>query len=261
MNASKVLKTTNLVTHAMDLARQAGEIQMKYFRSGHLSVDTKQGEADIVTKADRESEKLIVEGILAQYPDHGILSEESGAIGDTAEWMWIVDPLDGTTNYTAGLPIFAVSIGICRNDEIVGGVVYNPVLDEMFSAVKGLGAFLNGQKIHVRDNDRIDRAVVATGFPVDKDVNPDNNLDNVAKVLPRVRGLRRLGAASVDMCYVAAGILDAYWEMNLHEWDVCAGTLMVEEAGGHVHRYRGDRNVSLLASSPGMYHKLKAMIK
>lgn len=260
MNSLTALKVSAMVGKAMEYASRAAEIQMKYYRSGHLDVETKFSESDIVTKADRESEKVIIDGIQADYPDHNILSEESGRLAQGSDWIWVIDPLDGTTNYTAGLPLFGISIGIRYKGETVGACVYVPVTDEMFTAIRGVGAYLNGEEIHVRDNDDMARAVVSTGFPVDKDTNPDNNLDNVTRVLPKVRGLRRLGAASVDLCYVAAGVLDAYWEMNLHEWDICAGALIVELAGGIVHHFRNDRCESIIASSPGVYGEMRRLI-
>ncbi|MCM1109927.1 MAG: inositol monophosphatase [Clostridium sp.] len=250
----------DLTLHACQWARQAGAIQLEYFRSGHLDVRTKLNESDIVTKADRASDTFLRERIAAVYPGHAILTEESGETCGPEPFRWIIDPLDGTTNYTAGLPFFAVSIGIEQEGRPVAGVVYAPYLDELFHAVRGRGAWLNGKQIHVRDNNRIDRAVVSTGFPVDKNVNPDNNLAPFARVLPLVRGVRRLGAASVDLCYVAAGFLDAYWEMNLHDWDIAAGALIVEEAGGIVSHYRDDRNRSILASTPALHPLLLEQI-
>lgn len=263
MKENHPVKIAEMTIHAMGLARAAAEVQLRYFRSGHLDVHTKLGESDIVTKADRESEQIIIDGIRRRYPDHDILSEESGSITAGSDWMWVIDPLDGTTNYTAGIPLFGISIGLCYQGETVGGVVYIPCTDEMYSAVRGVGALLNGKKIHTRDNDLLSRAVISTGFPVDKDVNPDNNLDNVARVLPRIRGLRRLGAASVDLCYVAAGVLDAYWELNLHDWDICAGRLIVEEAGGHTHIFRpgDDRGRCIIAASQQIYPQLRPLIK
>ena len=249
-----------LPAHAMEMAREAARIQLKYFRSGDLDIRTKHGEADIVTRADRESEQAITDAIRRLYPGHGILAEESGDNSGNAEWVWVIDPLDGTTNYAAGLPLFAVSIGIRHRGETVCGVVYAPYLNEMFTAIAGQGAQLNGSKIHASACDRLDRAVVSTGFPVDKAETSDNNLDNVARVMPRVRGLRRLGAASLDLCYVAAGILDGYWEMGLHEWDVCAGELIVREAGGMAGLFREDRGISQYAAAPGLLPHLLPLL-
>lgn len=153
-----------MVLDAMQWARQAGVIQLEYFRSGHLDVHTKLNESDIVTKADRASDNFLRHSIAEAYPGHSILTEESGEESNSGEYRWVIDPLDGTTNYTAGLPIFAVSIGIEHNGQTVGGVVYAPYLNELFHGIRGKGAWLNGEPIHVRNNDRMDRAVVATGF-------------------------------------------------------------------------------------------------
>lgn len=249
-----------MVLEACSWAREAGAVQMQFFRSRHLDVKTKLNESDIVTKADRASDALIRDRIHQSYPDHTILSEESGTEQGDSPWRWVIDPLDGTTNYTEGLPFFAVSIGIEYNGEPVAGVVFAPYLNELFHAIRGKGAFLNGEPITVRDNNRLDRAVVSTGFPVDKDVNPDNNLDAVGRVLPHVRGLRRLGAASIDICYTAAGFLDAYWEMNLHIWDIAAARVIAAEAGAEFVRYRPDRNYSILTSTPGIHDSLLKLI-
>lgn len=251
----------DLLLDAIDIARNAGRTIRPYFRSDRLDIHSKLNEADIVTAADKASEAIIVKSIKHLYPSHSILSEEMGAENHDGEYRWIIDPLDGTTNFSAGIPIFAVSIGIEHDGVPVVGVVYDPVLDELFTAVKGQGAFLNGSPIHVKNNDRLDRAVVSTGFPVDKNVNPDNNLDNVSRVLPLVRGMRRLGSAAMDICYVAAGFTDAYWEMNLHDWDVAAALLILDEAGGESYRFRDNRNVSVIASNKKLMPQLKELIR
>ncbi len=175
-------------------------------------------------------------------------------------FRWVIDPLDGTTNFSQGLPIFSVSIGVEYEGRPVVGVVYDAYLDEMFHAVEGAGAFLNGNPIHCAEKSSLDHAVVSTGFPVDKGETPDNNLDNVSRIMPRVRGLRRLGSAAMDMCYVAAGFLDGYWELNLHRWDVSAAMLIVNEAGGSCTEFRTDRNISLVAASPAIHDMLLPLI-
>lgn len=241
-----------LLLDALECARMAGKIQLEYFRSSNLEVSAKLNESDIVTVADKASEAVILDFVHNHYPTHSILSEESGYEKNEGEYQWVIDPLDGTTNFSTGLPEFCVSIGIKQNGTTIIGVVYAPYLNELFHAVRGDGAYLNGKRIHTGTNTDTHKAVVATGFPVDKDVNKDNNMDNVARVLPVVRGLRRLGAAAVDISYVAAGVLDAYWELNLHEWDVCAGLLIAEEAGAVYHHFRTDRNISVLVGSPAI---------
>lgn len=235
------------------MAKTAGEIQLKLFRSKELNIATKQNDFDVVTTADKASERAIVDYINDIYPDHSILTEESGlSLNGNSDWEWVIDPLDGTTNYSAGLPWFNVSIGVKHHGETVAGVVYAPRLEELFTAVKGGGATLNGMPIAPSETPTLTKAVVATGFPYDKAVNPDNNLDNFKRIMPVVRGLRRLGSAALDICYVAAGFLDAYWEMNLNEWDVCAAMLIAHEAGAWAERFRPDRNWSILASNPAL---------
>ncbi|MGN1172335.1 MAG: inositol monophosphatase family protein [Muribaculaceae bacterium] len=247
---------------AVSWARQAGAIQMRYFRNRALAVDTKYNDYDVVTAADKESDRLITECIKAKYPSHDIISEESGETHNAgAEYCWVIDPLDGTTNFSAGLPLFAVSIALQRNGETVLGVVYIPYLDETFHAIKGEGAYLGDNKIAVSQNGSLARAVVSTGFPVDKKENPDNNIATSAAIIPEVRGFRRLGAAAVDICYVAAGILDAYWELNLHIWDIAAATLIAEEAGAIVTPIREGRNYSILVTTPAIDSQIRKYVK
>ncbi len=251
------ISTDELLLDAIECAHRAGKVQLEYFRSSHLKIDTKFNESDIVTPADKGSESVIINYIHQKYPLHSILSEESGSEHNNEDYEWVIDPLDGTTNFSVGLPQFCVSIGIRHKGETIIGVVFAPYLNELFHAVKGEGAFLNGKLIKTGIKSNLFEAVVSTGFPVDKDRNPDNNLDNVERVLPLVRGMRRMGAAAVDISYVAAGFLDAYWELNLHEWDVCAGLLIAEEAGAEIKHFRSDRNVSVLVSSPGIRWELE----
>ncbi|MBQ9584610.1 MAG: inositol monophosphatase [Muribaculaceae bacterium] len=251
-----------ILNHAMTMAREAGEVQLKLFRSQELEIATKQNDFDVVTAADKASEKIIVESINKNYPDHSVLTEESGlSLRGNGEWQWVIDPLDGTTNYSAGLPWFNVAIGIKHMGETVAGVVYAPRLGEMFAATLGGGATLNGNPIKPSLTPTLSKAVVSTGFPYDKATNPDNNLDNFKQIMPVVRGLRRMGSAALDICYVAAGFLDAYWELNLHEWDVCAAMLIAHEAGAVAHRFRPDRNWCIMASNVPLASQLKDIIK
>ena len=175
--------------------------------------------------------------------------------------MWIIDPLDGTTNFNQGLPVFSVSIALQHNGVTVVGVVYAPYLGEMFTALKGNGAYLNGKPIHVRRNSDIGSMVVATGMPYDRDRHPDNNLDNISRVCLRVRGTRRMGSAAIDLAYTAAGYYDAYWELNLNIWDVAAGILLVQEAGGVVGSLRENRNQSVIAGSAESLSVFRPLIK
>lgn len=250
----------SLLKSAMSMARAAGDIQMKYFRSTFLQIDTKQNDSDVVTVADKASEKLIIEAIHTSYPEHGIISEESGSENVHREWRWVIDPLDGTTNFSQGLPVFCVSIAVEHNEDAVVGVVYSPYFGEMFHAVKGNGAFLNGNMIHCSCKSRISEAVVGTGMPYDKKSNIDNNLSEICRIAPNVRGIRRCGSAAIDLSYVGAGFLDAYWELNLNRWDVAAGCLIASEAGADVTSIREDRNFSVLASAPGLTEEMLKML-
>lgn len=230
---------------------------MKYFRSGNdIGMHNKLNDSDIVTIADKESERIIKDFIRTNFPDHAILSEESGETDGTTSYRWVIDPVDGTTNFFAGIPFWAISIGVEYLGRTEIGVVYLPATGELFHAVRGKGAFLNGKPIRVSSETHLSRSVISTGFPVDKDTNPDNNLDNLAAIMPLVRDMRRLGSAASDMCYVAAGFLNGYWELNLHEWDVNAATLIVEEAGGICTRFRPDRGISLLCAPPAIHDQL-----
>ena len=253
MNRSEIEK---LLADAMTWAREAGEVQLHYFRSSQLDIQSKFNDSDIVTVADKASESVIIGHINEKYPSHAILSEEMGDNSVASDYRWVIDPLDGTTNFSNGLPLFSVSIAIEYRGETIIGVVYAPYLNEMFHAVKGEGAYLNSNRISASSKSALGEAVVTTGFPVDKDRTTDNNLDNVARVLPWVRGMRRLGSAAIDLCYVAAGFLDGYWEMNLHEWDVAAGCRIVEEAGARYSHFRTDRNISIVAAPPILHDEL-----
>lgn len=251
---------SSLLLDAMSWAREAGAVHMRYFRGNELDIRSKLNDSDVVTAADKAAEKVLIDHIREAYPDHSILSEESGADQHAGDYRWVIDPLDGTTNFSQGLPLFSVSIGIEHDGETVVGVVFAPYLNELFHAVRGEGAWLNGEPISVSGKTTLEQSVVATGFPVDKLENPDNNLDNVARVMPLVRGMRRLGSAAIDLCYVAAGFLDGYWELNLHAWDASAGLLIVEEAGGSYTHFRFDRNISVVAGTPAIHDLLLPML-
>jgi myo-inositol-1(or 4)-monophosphatase len=217
---------------ALRLGREAGAIQRERYETT-LQIDTKSAAIDLVTEVDLACEALIVGAIEAERPGDAILAEEGGARGrDDAGWCWIIDPLDGTVNYAHGFPRFCVSIGVEYRGERRVGVVYDPLLDEAYTAVRGAGAWLGDRRLRVSSEDRVDRAMLATGFPYDVRTSKTDNLDRFARMVKTARALRRDGSAALDLCYVAAGRLDVYWELKLHAWDVAAGMLMVEEAGG-----------------------------
>jgi myo-inositol-1(or 4)-monophosphatase len=222
------------------IAREAGALLMQYFHQG-LKIEYK-GDADLVTAADRASETLIRERIRAQFPSHDVLGEEQGLNDQGSDYRWYVDPLDGTTNFAHGYPVFCVSMALEHrsngNSERVAAVVYDPTRDEMFSAGKGGGAQLNGKSIHVSKASELKECLVATGFPSHKrHKNP--NIHFYHQITLRTHGVRRAGSAALDLCNVASGRFDGFWEFNLNPWDTAAGVLIIEEAGGKVSRFDG----------------------
>jgi myo-inositol-1(or 4)-monophosphatase len=221
---------------AMSAAREAGEVLRGGFGWQH-SVRYK-GEVDLVTEVDEQAERVIKEILLGAFPSYGILAEESGRSSGEEDTRWIVDPLDGTTNYAHRLPIFAVSIALERAGEVIIGVVHDPMREETFIAERGGGATLNSEPIRVSDTDEPIRALIATGFPYDRTEMPEA-LELFERFAALTRGLRRLGSTALDLCYVSAGKLDGDYERGIWEWDIAAGALILEEAGGKVTDYRG----------------------
>jgi len=209
---------------------------MEYFRQ-HVAIEYK-GEADLVTVADRKTEALIRRRLSEQWPAHDILGEEGGLQDTGSEYRWYVDPLDGTTNFAHGFPVFCVSMGLEFKGRRVAGVIYDPTRDELFAAEQGGGALLNGQRISVSKIPNLAECLVATGFPSHKrHKNP--NIFFYHQITLRTHGVRRAGSAALDLCYVACGRFDGFWEFNLNPWDTAAGVTIVEEAGGRVTDFRG----------------------
>jgi len=222
----------------IDIVRAAGAIlRQGWGRAGQIDF---KGEVDLVTEYDRRAEALIVTALRERFPTHHIYAEEQGDAGPgDSPFTWLIDPLDGTTNFAHGFPVFAVSVGLMHQGERLVGVVYDPTRDELFTAGLEMGARLNGAPAHVSETGTLDRALLATGFAYDRRTAADNNVGNVARFIRRCQGLRRAGAAALDLAYVACGRLDGYWEMGLNPWDVTAGTLIVQEAGGRVTDFHG----------------------
>lgn len=216
----------------MDIARQAGQLLREKFGQPH-DIEYK-GRINLVTEADHASEALIMAEIRSRYPRHDILTEESAGIATGADFTWIIDPLDGTTNYAHGYPVFCVSVALAKSGEICFGAVYNPMLDEMFYGERGNGAFLNGRQIHVSATTEMLKSLLATGFPYDIRDSRENNLNYFQAMATEAQAIRRAGAAALDMAYVAAGRFDGFWELKLMPWDTAAAWLLVEEAGGLV---------------------------
>jgi myo-inositol-1(or 4)-monophosphatase len=219
-----------------DIAREAGALVMEYFQR-RVAVEYK-GEADLVTIADRKSEALIRERIRQRWPTHDILGEEEGFKDTGSDYRWYVDPLDGTTNFAHGYPVFCVSLGLEYKGKRIAGTVYDPTRDELFAAEQGSGAFLNQQRIRVSQISKLTECLVATGFPSHKrHQNP--NIFFYHQITLRTHGVRRAGSAALDLCCVACGRFDGFWEFNLNPWDTAAGVLIVEEAGGKVTDFSG----------------------
>jgi myo-inositol-1(or 4)-monophosphatase len=224
------------VPRMAEIAREAGALLMEFFHR-RVKIEYK-GEADLVTEADRSSEKLILERIRARWPDHEVIGEEGARIETGGDYRWYVDPLDGTTNFAHGFPVFCVSLGLTNRGKRKAAVLYDPTRDELFSAELGKGAFLNGQKIEVSKTDKLAQSLVATGFPSHKrHKNP--NIFFYHQLTLRTHGVRRAGSAALDLANVACGRFDGFWEFNLNAWDTTAGILIVEEAGGKVSGFHG----------------------
>ena len=224
---------------ALSLAATAGEVLMSGLGRS-FAIETKSDDTDLVTRFDREAEAVIVDGLRARYPHHRILAEEGGERpGASGAPCWIIDPLDGTTNFAHGLPMFSVSIACVVDGLVRVGVVLAPAMGWRFAAVRGQGATLNGRPIGVSQTKTLDGALLTTGFPYDRRTSPLNNLAQFVALKKRVRGIRRLGSAAIDLSLVAAGRFDGYWEMKLKPWDIAAGTLICEEAGGQLTNWSG----------------------
>ncbi len=218
-----------------------------------------KGRDNIVTNVDKASEKLIIKMILSAFPDHSILSEESSPVNSGSRYRWVIDPIDGTTNFAHAFPFFCVSIALEDNGSIILGVVYDPMRDEIFIAEKGRGATLNGKKIGVSRIDKLGRSFLATGFSYGI-TGKDRNITHFRNLLVKTQAIRRAGSAALDLCYVACGRFDGFWEMNLHPWDVAAATLIVEESKGRVTKFDGkpyshyDKNI--LATNSRIHNQM-----
>lgn len=233
-----------IIDFAIKTAKKAGNLAIKAQQKTLTIIE--KAKNDLVTNADKACEELIIKEIKKVFPDHAIMGEESSFTKkisiknySKSEFIWLIDPIDGTTNYAHGLKEYAISIGLFHiTGELILGVVYAPALNELFHATKNHGAYLNGKKIHVSKQTKIENSLLATGFPYQ---NRKMNLPYFSKMLDNCQAIRRLGAASLDLCYVAAGRFDGYWEFNMKPWDIAAGALIVEEAGGTVTDTNGNQ--------------------
>ncbi len=241
----------------VEIAKEAGELIRSDF-GRHHSIEYKTNVSNIVTETDKKAEKLITAYIEKEFPNHNILAEEGSRKDGHSEYLWVIDPIDGTTNFAHGLPIFSVSIGVMKNDEIIYGVVFDVMRNVIYSAEKGSGAFAGNKKLRVSQNTDLRKSLLVTGFPYNVSENPGNVYEKFIAFLKNSRAVRRLGSAAIDCCYVAEGVFDGFWEVSLNPWDICAGKLIIEEAGGKVTNFIGEKasifSPQFLASN-GLIHK------
>ncbi|MBN2491608.1 MAG: inositol monophosphatase [Planctomycetes bacterium] len=258
------IEAAGCLKFARELALAAGGILMRHHEALAPAEIGRKGPIDMVTVADRESEALVAARLRARFPDHVIVAEESAALAGPFPPevpRWYVDPLDGTTNYVRGFPFFAVSIACWRGDEPLVGVVHAPYLEETFTAARGAGAYLGGRRLRVTCTAALEEALLATGFHYDRRTLAANNVRNFNNLILEVRGIRRTGSAAMDLAYVAAGRLDGFWEPHLNAWDVAAGILLVQEAGGRVTDFAGGRDFlegrSIVAAGPALHERIR----
>ena len=247
-----------------EIALEAGEIIRDAYYKPETHIEYK-GEIDILTETDLQCEKLIIKRTLKRFPSDTILTEESEYLIGTTNRKWIIDPLDGTTNFSHRYPFCAVSIGLEIDEEIKYGVVYNPIMDELFYAEKGKGAFLNDKLIQVSNRNKISESLVATGFPYDRWQNADYYIKDYLAFVKKTQGVRRAGAAAIDLCYVACGRLDGFFERKLKPWDMAAGSLIITEAGGKITEFDGKHwcymDDTILASNGKIHEKMIEILR
>jgi myo-inositol-1(or 4)-monophosphatase len=247
---------------AVKAARRAGSIINRGAREIDLLTITSKGPKDFVSEVDREAERTIVETLLASYPDHAILAEEGTAKGANAdaENVWIIDPLDGTTNFLHGFPQYCVSIALAQRGQVTHGVIYDPVRNDLFTATRGRGAFLNDRRIRVSRRHHLRDCLIGTGFPFRDGSYLDTYLRMMKTMIEQTAGLRRPGAAALDLAYVAAGFYDGFWEVGLNAWDVAAGSLLIQEAGGLIGDLAGDGDFlhggQVIAATPKIFAQM-----
>lgn len=228
-----------MIEKVIEITKIAGEVVREGFGK-NFEIELKGSVTNLVTEIDKKSEQVIIDFIKKNFNNHSVLAEESGYSKESSEYVWVIDPIDGTTNFAHGLPIFSVSVGLQKNGETICGTVYDVMRDAMYSAELNSGSYLNGKKITVNANADLSRSVLVTGFPYDIAENPNNAVEKFSVFLKKSRAIRRLGSAAIDFCYVAQGVFEGFWEVSLNPWDICAGKLLVEEAGGIVTDFKGN---------------------
>ena len=249
---------------AVRAARAAGNIIIRQFDRAQDLPATEKSKNDYVTEVDKQAEAVIIDTLLKAYPKHAILAEEGGAQGKS-EYVWIIDPLDGTTNFMHGFPHFAVSIALQHKGKLQQAVIYDPLRQELFTTSRGDGAYLNDRRIRVSKRKNLDGALLGTGFPFGESANIDRFLETCRTLMPVTAGIRRAGAATLDLAYVACGRLDGFWEFGLKPWDIAAGALLIEEAGGVVCSIDTDKEYltsgNIVSGNPYILEFLKEIVK
>jgi len=249
---------------AEGLAKRAGSLALRH--AGKIRRIAYKGRMNLVTDVDTKCEKLILQGIKKRFPSHKIISEEAGRLpGGDSQFCWLIDPLDGTTNYAHNFPFYSISIALMRSDKVVVGVVYDPERDELFSASEGRGAFLNRKRISVSKIKRLSESLLCTGFPYKFGRAMKKSISNFKKFMLKAQAVRRAGSAALDLCYVAMGRFDGFWEIDLHPWDTAAGLLIVQEAGGRVSTFANKRfnpfSKEVLASNSKIHKSMLGVLR
>lgn len=252
-----------MIDKVIKITREAGEIAREGFGKS-FDVEFKSNSSDLVTEYDKKAEKVITDFIKKEFSGHSILAEESGEKNFDSEYRWVIDPIDGTTNFAHGVPIFSVSVGVQKNGKTICGAVYDVMQNSMYTAEHGSGAFRNGKKIEVSNNVDLEKSLLVTGFPYNLEKYMPEIVEKFSKILNKSRAVRRLGSAAIDLCYVAAGIFDGFWELELQQWDMCAGNLMVEEAGGKVTDFSGNHiknsSTELLVTNGKIHESIREIL-
>lgn len=253
------MNLNNLMIEVEEWVEQAAALQLDALNRKHMQVQTKAHDTDFVTNIDLQSEKILIDCILKRYPDHSIWTEEGGKLGQQSEFVWVIDPIDGTTNFIHGFPLSSISIALQHNGITQLGMVYSPPLSMKFQAVRGQGAYYNRRRIQVSQTKDLKSSLLTTGFPSCSH-EPIINLKYFSKMMGRVSGIRRTGSAALDLCFVAASYFDGYWEFDLNAWDWCAGALIVEEAGGMLFMTEVDGHPLLICGNPEIAELLQSSL-
>ncbi|MBU8905315.1 inositol monophosphatase family protein [Desertibacillus haloalkaliphilus] len=248
-----------IIANIKEWVKEAGAEQVKRLDQP-MEVKSKSSTIDLVTEVDVWTDEFLRQKIKASYPDHSILTEEQDFHEGASDYEWVVDPIDGTVNYAHQFPMFCISVALKYKGETVIGVVYAPKLGECYEAMKGEGAYLNGNPISVSQTDNLKAAVVATGFPYDRATDPQNNVKEFNAVILKVGGVRRTGSAAIDLCQVASGRFDGYWEYKINPWDFEAGLLLVQEAGGKVQKVKQEKGYFVLVGNEPIYTELQDLL-